>query len=51
MGMICCFAAADSATFNALRAEPEKMEAFLYPSDVEGDVGEPLHRSGASLPR
>jgi hypothetical protein len=40
MGMSGCFAAADAATLERLRASPDEIEAFLFPDD--GD-GEPEH--------
>lgn len=37
MGMSGCFAAIDAPTLERLRASPDKLEAFLYPDDEDGE--------------
>lgn len=37
MGMVACFSAADAATLDQLKADPYRMEEFLYPDDGEGE--------------
>jgi hypothetical protein len=37
MGMVACFAAADAATIAGLQANPDRIEAFLYPDDGDAE--------------
>jgi hypothetical protein len=38
MGMVGCFAAADSKTIDRLMSDPSQMEEFLYPDDGDGEL-------------
>jgi len=37
MGMAACFAAADAATINQLKADPGQIEEFLFPDDGDSE--------------